>query len=390
MPSQCFERQSDLPPEVPAKKRSKVHLAVYMTKLLNFMYLALKHKKDEARRFESFESMIKNKSFVESVLNVASEDLETDESATYYQSKFLSLEDRKYSNILLWLENVWELALSKGGAIYSIFGFSRYFDDHYVLIRAGVQHTGRPFRVRLPNFRAMFLEASRGPSGTLTKSTLYIGNSIIEPSLTIDIALRLPIRSEDLITAFNYQISYRKYYLLNNNFEIYPFLLRARRISYGRMREGGKLDDLLTFLLASRFADSKCIESIVHGEYPLNVLLMMPLIYLNGALSLLVAFEGESEEMLASGSRVRIQLTDDTYITAFRAGTSVLDMPMIPGRYLYLAALPITYPKLAAVLGAFNPEISKEFPKVESAFKSRTRKRNLREFPTLNEILSRW
>jgi len=384
-----LEKHSDLPPEIPKKKRSRVHLAVYMTKLMNLMYLVLKYRREEATKFESFEALIHDRRFVESVLRTASDDpeLSLEKHVSYYLDKFLSIKERQYEKILLWLENVWELTLSKFGSVYPLFNLDESFSGITILRQAGITGTGHPLRIRLPDFRAVFLEALPTSPGTLTKSTLYIGNSVKNPAINLDLAVRLPLRSEDLESAFRYQISFKTYYLLNGNFEVYPFLLRARRVSYGRMVKGKTLNEIIQIILNSRFLSHQHLERVVHGEYPLDVLIMMPIIYLNGALSFLIAFKGENNEPLTLGKTVRINISSEFFINAFRAGTSTLPVSIRPGRYIYLVAVPVTYPKIAAVLATFNEEDYK-IPRVGSAFAD-SKRRHRKKFMTLEELLNR-
>ena len=381
-----LEKSSDLPPEIPKKKRSKVHIAVYMSKLLNLMYLSLKYERDRSLKFESFESLVRNREFVKSVLAKAGS--ESDDASEFYIDKFASLLDRNYMNVLSWLEDVWDLALSKFGAVYSLLHLPPGPSGFVFRESAGISGSGRPLRLRIPRFQMIFLEALLGPPGSLIKSTVYFGRSLKKPELNLDLAARLSLKKEDLETAFTYQYTNDICYMVNENFEVYPFLLRARRISYGRLGKGGSISDILQDIITFRFVPPRILESILYGNFPLDVVLMMPHVYLNGALSFLAVFSGKHDEPFLAGKSTKIQISDELFITAFRSGTAVLPVSVRPGKYIYIVAIPVTYPKVASVLATLDKgrfsisDLNSSFAKPLS--------RHGKKFMNLNELLSRW
>jgi hypothetical protein len=380
------EKPSDLPPEISKKKRSKVHIAVYMAKLLNLMYLSLKYERARSLKFESFESLVRSREFVKSVLAKAGNEL--DDASEFYINKFISLMDRNYVNVLSWLEDVWDLALSRFGAVHNLLHIPS--GSFGVIFResAGITGSGRPLRLRIPKFQMIFLEGLLGSPGSLVKSTVYLGRSLKTPELNLDLAVRLPLKKDDLETAFSYQYNSKIYYIVNENFEVYPFLLRARRISYGRLSKGGPINDVLRNIIASRFVPANILEDIIHGEFPLDVVLMMPHIYLNGALSFLAVFRGRHEEPLLAQKTVKIQISDELFVTGFRSGTAVLPVNIRPGSYIYIVAIPVTYPKVASVLATLD-ESRFLTSDLESSF-TKPLSRHGKRFMSLNELLTRW
>ena len=382
-----YSEKSDLPPEIPKKKRSKIHIAVYMSKLLNLMYLSLKYERSRALKFENFESLVRNREFVKSVLDKAGS--ESDEVYEFYVNKFVSLLDRNYMNVLLWLEDVWDLALSGFGAVHDFLQFPEGPSGLIFRESAGIKGSGRPFLLRIPGFRMIFLEALLGSPGSLVKSTVYFGRSSKKSELNLDLGARLPIKNEDLETAFNYQNINKIYYVVNENFKLYPFLLRARRISYSRLSKGGSIRDIYWDMITSRFVFPNILENMLYGSFPLDIVLMIPHIYLNGALSFLAVFTGKHDEPLLAGKLTKIQVFDGPLITAFRSGTAVLPVDFRPGNYIYIVAIPITCPKIVSVLATLKSDETKfSISDLNSSF-TRPLSRHRKKFMNLNELLSR-
>ncbi|GEM_PF-5220108 len=346
----------------PKKIRSKIRLSIRMSRIMHFMYLALKNFPKVAESYENIDSLLNDLDFAKAVLarerRIKEEEVLTINFAYFYDI-YKHLLEKNFSTAIDVLNTVWRISTCGYNEamkiIYKIVGLdeSASMLERFIISRH-LQYSVAHLCYQANNVSLIFLELERGhTSDSLSKLSVYMGTLMqalprLGVKMRLGLAARFSIKTQDADVVSQLQTKGFKH-VLSTPFYYYPALLRLCRVSYRKMNARKSFDIELKEMLSELYLEADEAAELVSGEARANVFLTIPSISVNGGLCILASFKGRLTDPLIEKSR--IVLDEDVKFKVYPSYNSLLSVNKHPGEYVFLVAMPITAPGHAVVLG---------------------------------------
>jgi len=365
--------------QYPKKIRSKLRLAIYMGRILDLIYFAVRSKyRGELRKYDSFQQFISDTALIKKI--IGGEVRSGGSQAPFrYIEIVRDLCERGYTGLISIAELIWDLTVHNRkihhkDLFYKLLGLETPLN--FVKLRGQVFYRPYPFRMYASRFRFFIIEAELME---LSRVAIYI-SSLAEDNRSIGLFAKIAIDRKDAERLLEKQ--HQGFIpLVTKRLPVYPTLLRMQRISYTKVIYEERLNEEMRCLLSEIYVDENELDSIINMKRRANIFTMIPLPSLRGGLCFPVAFLGELEGDLDLKARVRV---DGISLRASPAYYSVLSRRSTPGEYLFIAGLPFSMPKVALVIATLPASF---------ATKIVPRRRNVtildKLFPTVEEALQR-
>jgi len=364
--------------------RRRLRLSIFMSRLIHFMYLAVKNFPSEATRYGSVEALLKDAVFVKKVL---AKESKTDKVKNFdrYLSILFDLRNRGYTGLIEALDSLWRLTIVQKAPmdfLLSLLGMSARIPDMIKLAKAcsgKISVRGSPLILTIDKFYMMALEAEYGSSAeSLARTTVYV-SSLKNTDIRLGLGARFSIKTIDAQKIVDAQNKGFRH-LIVKPLRFYPSLLRMYRSSYKKLKAESSVAEEIKCLISETYMDANELGALINMDVSANLLAALPSISLLGGLCFPVAFEGELLKPLSREAVIKIS---DLSMKAYPAFFSILNIDRYPGHYMFFCFVPITLPKVALVAGSWRTEDLK----ISKRRRAVSRFDDL--FPTIGELLAR-
>ena len=365
------------------KIRSKLRLAIFMGKILHFMYLAVKNYPREVKKYNNTEELIKDQDFARKVfLKEAREETEEEKQCHQLMNFLKSIVKRGFTELLEPLNVIWKMTISSDQEkpklfISDIMGASLW-DMPKIIGNVIVRPS--PLMLIIRQFSIFVLEAEFGLySDQLAKTSVYIGQ-LQDADLRLSLAVRFSLNTGDAEALVNAQERGYKHVLVKD-FRVYPSLLRMLRTPYKKMKAERGFEEELKSIISEVYVSENNVGALVNMDVEANILAMISAVSLSGGLCFPVAFEGELLSPLDRKASIKV---GDIKLKAYPTFCSVLQLLRSPGHYVFLGFMPITIPRVVLIAGNWRPNSLEPLrPRVRGVLKLNSL------FPRLDEVLSK-
>ncbi len=370
--------------------RGKIRLAIFMGKLLHFIYLVVKNFKDypdQLTKYDSFLQLVSDKEFVMKVLAKEGRFGKPKSDPLKYLKLVNIMVQRGYAGLLELADIIWDLTIhhkriNLRTLFNNIIGLTspRPFFLDEMKFYGKVSYSRCPFVMNIRQYNYVIIEAELGEkTEALAKTLIYIG-SLAGTNKSLGLFARFSVRGIDaeyMVSNQNKGYAHR----LLKMFRFYPTVLRMQRFAYKKVKTVKELENEVISMLSELYMNNNEFISLINMDVPANILAMAPSISLIGGLCFVTAFRGELLSIFGAEREARIKVAD-AVVKAYPSYYSVLPYRNYPGDYVFVAFHPFTAPRISLIVATYPIDILDEL---------RPKRRNVSSldklFPEVKEVV---